>query len=223
MAPEVFLDREVAERLANRLAPATRHLGLEKVVVQLELLDREAPDRPAEEIEIVISDITGSQMNLLWRTPKRSPLLPRSEYERKVVEARRRRLVYPYEIIRMLTGSGSRPNGGSPRAGLPAGRFEEYDLDPEAKLPVVRSVSGRPYGVNSSSVIFGIIETPTAKVPEGMRRVLVLSDPTLGMGSLAGAECDRLVAALDLAEDSGIPVEWVPVSYTHLTLPTTSP
>jgi len=210
VAPEIFLDRDVAERLANRLAPATRHLGLEKVVVQLKLLDREAPDRAAEEIEIVISDLTGSQMNLLWRAPRRSRLLPRSEYERKVVEARRRRLVYPYEIIRMLTGSASRPNGGSQRAGLPTGRFEEYDLDPEAKI--LRSVSGRPYGVNSSSIVFGIIETPTAKVPEGMRRVLVLSDPTLGMGSLAGAECDRLVAAIDLAERSGIPLEWVPVS-----------
>jgi len=212
VARQILLDRDVAERLANRLAPATRHLGLEKVVVQLKLLDREAPDRATEEIEIVISDITGSQMSLLWRAPRRSQLLPSSEYERKVVEARRRRLVYPYEIIRMLTGSGSRPNGGSQRAGLPAGRFEEYDLDPEAKLPVLRRVSGRPYGINSSSVVFGIIETPTAKVPEGMRRVVVLSDPTLGMGSLAGAECDRLVAAMDLAERNGIPLEWVPVS-----------
>jgi acetyl-CoA carboxylase carboxyltransferase component len=61
-------------------------------------------------------------------------------------------------------------------------------------------------------VVFGIIETPTAKVPEGMRRVLVLSDPTLGMGSLSGAECDRLVAAMDLAEQNEIPLEWVPVS-----------
>jgi acetyl-CoA carboxylase carboxyltransferase component/pyruvate/2-oxoglutarate dehydrogenase complex dihydrolipoamide acyltransferase (E2) component len=212
VAPEIFLDPDVAERLANRLAPATRHLGLEKVVVQLKLLDREARERPAEDIEIVISDITGSQMNILWREARRSRLLPRSDYERKVVEARRRRLVYPYEIIRMLTGSRSGSNGGSQRAGLPSGRFEEYDLDPEAKIPVPRSFSGRPYGVNSSSIVFGIIDTPTAKVPEGMRRVLLLSDPTLGMGSLAGAECDRLVAAMDLAEQNGIPIEWVPVS-----------
>ena len=212
VAPEILLDPDLAERLANRLAPATRHLGLEKVVVQLKLLDREAPERAAEEVEIVISDITGSQMNLLWRESRRGRLLPRSEYERKVVEARRRRLVYPYEIIRMLTGSGTGSNGGGQRAGLPAGRFEEYDLDPEAGSRVARSFSGRPYGVNSSSVIFGIIDTPTAKVPEGMRRVLVLSDPTLGMGSLAEAECDRLVAAMDLAEKNGLPLEWVPVS-----------
>jgi acetyl-CoA carboxylase carboxyltransferase component len=34
----------------------------------------------------------------------------------------------------------------------------------------------------------------------------------MGMGALAGPECDRLVAAIDLAEELGIPVEWVPVS-----------
>ena len=45
-----------------------------------------------------------------------------------------------------------------------------------------------------------------------MRRVLVLSDPTLGMGSLAAPECDRLVAALDLAERLRVPFEWIPVS-----------
>jgi len=212
VAPEIFLEPEVAERLANRLAPATRHLGLEKVVVRIRLLDSEAPERSAEEIEIVISDITGAQMDILWRESRRSRLLPRSEYERKVVEARRRRLVYPYEIIRMLTGGRGGSDGGGQRAGLPSGRFEEYDLDPEANTPVPRSFAGRPYGVNSSSIVFGIIDTPTAKVPEGMRRVLLLSDPTLGMGSLAGAECDRLVAAIDLAERERIPIEWIPVS-----------
>jgi acetyl/propionyl-CoA carboxylase alpha subunit/acetyl-CoA carboxylase carboxyltransferase component len=212
VAPEVFLDPDLAERLADRLAPATRHLGLEKVLVQLKLLDREAPESAPQETEIVISDITGSQMNILWREARHGRLLPRSEYERKVVEARRRRLVYPYEIIRMLTGSGTGGDGGSQRAGLPAGRFEEYDLDPEVATPTARPFPGRPYGVNSSSVVFGVIDTPTAKIPEGMRRVLVLSDPTLGMGSLAGAECDRLVAAMDLAQQEGIPLEWIPVS-----------
>ena len=102
---------------------------------------------------IVISDITGSQMNLLWRTPKRSPLLPRSEYERKVVEARRRRLVYPYEIIRMLTGGGRGTDGGSQRAGLPAGRFEEYDLDPDARSPVPRVMRNLPLTATSSRLL----------------------------------------------------------------------
>jgi hypothetical protein len=79
-------------------------------------------------------------------------------------------------------------------------------LDPDIAGPLARrafSVSGRPSGRNQSSVVFGIITTPTEEVPEGISRVLVLSDPTLDMGALA---------ALDLAEERGIPVEWLPVS-----------
>jgi acetyl-CoA carboxylase carboxyltransferase component len=45
-----------------------------------------------------------------------------------------------------------------------------------------------------------------------MKRVLVLSDPTIGMGALAVPECDRISAAIDLAERLELPVEWLPVS-----------
>jgi acetyl-CoA carboxylase carboxyltransferase component len=214
VAPAIYLDAHVAQRLAFRLAPATRHLGIEKVVVRLQLLDRSAPERPPRAVEFVISDLTGSSMEIVQREPRTERLQPSSAYERKVVEARRRRLIYPYEIIRMLTGSGAgRDVSGLGRVGaLPAGVFEEYDLDATAPAPVAKRVAGRPYGVNQSSIVFGVIRTPTAKVPEGMARVLVLSDPTLGMGSLAAPECDRLVAALDLAERLQVPVEWLPVS-----------
>jgi len=213
VAPAIFLDADIAWTLARRLAPATRNLGLEKVLVRLEVLDREAPTRPARPIELVISDLTGSSMEIQQREPHSDPLEPRSEYERKVVEARRRRLVYPYEIVRMLTGSGRgpAPGGIGPGPGIPAGTFEEYDLAEGLERRGV-SVGGRPFGQNQSSVVFGIITTPTDLVPEGMSRVLVLSDPTLDMGALAAPECDRLCAALDLAETRGLPVEWIPIS-----------
>jgi acetyl-CoA carboxylase carboxyltransferase component/biotin carboxyl carrier protein len=209
VATEIFLDPEAAGDIARRLAPATRNLGLEKVVVRLRLLDRDHPDRASEETEIVISDVSGANMTIQWREPRTARLSPRSEYERRVVEARRRRLVYPYEVVRMLTGSAGAGPGPTP---FPTGSFEEYDLDPEAPEPRARSVSGRPYGENSCGIVFGVISTPTEKVPEGMGRVLLLSDPTFGMGSLAGPECDRIVAAIDLAEKRGLPVEWLPVS-----------
>jgi acetyl/propionyl-CoA carboxylase alpha subunit/acetyl-CoA carboxylase carboxyltransferase component len=202
-SPSIYLESELVERLARRLAPATRHLGLEKVVVRLNVLDREAPEAPAKPVEIVIADPTGSHMEMSWREPHHAPLEPAQDYERKVVEARRRRLVYPYEIVRMLTGGG---------VDLPRGSFEEFDLDPAAEPPTALQVAGRPHGRNTSAIVFGIIETPTDSVPEGMRRVLILSDPTIGMGSLAAAECDRLIAALDLAERHSLPVEWIPVS-----------
>lgn len=214
VSPAIYLDPAVAQTLARRLAPATRHLGLEKVVVRLRVLDREAPHRPPETIEFVISDITGSNMEIRRRQPHTRPLEPRSDYERRIVEARRRRLVYPYEIIRMLTGSGRgpAPAGVGPGWELPIGEFEEFDLDPESATPIARSVAQRAFGQNSCAVVFGVIKTPTEKVPEGMRRVLLLSDPTIGMGALGAAECDRIVAALDLADEQGVPVEWIPIS-----------
>ena len=212
LGAEVFLDPELSERLARKLAPATRNLGLEKVLVRLRTLDRKAPEAPGRELEIVISNVTGMSMTILAREPRRGVLLPHSDYERKVVEARRRRLVYPYEIVRMLTGSGRAASGTDPDLDLPAGEFEEYDLDPDDPTPRAVSVRGRAYGENTCGVVLGRITTPTEKVPEGMERVIVLSDPTQGMGSLAAAECDRIVAAIDLAEARGVPLEWIPVS-----------
>ncbi len=209
--PSVYLDRDLVDSLARRLYPATRHLGLEKVVVRLNVLDRARPDAPSQPVEIVFADPTGSRLELSWRTPHHAPLEPAQTYERKVVEARRRRLVYPYEIVRMLTGAPGAVELAGERT-LPAGIFEEYDLDTYADPPRAVSVAGRPPAQNTSAIVFGIIDTPTESVPGGMRRVLILSDPTLGMGSLAAPECDRIAAAIDLAEANRLPVEWVPVS-----------
>lgn len=212
VAPAILLTPEIAADISRRLAPLVRHLGLEKVLVRLNLLSADAPDDPAKAMEIVITDSPGSQMELSWRDPHHDPLHPAQDYERKVVEARRRRRVYPYEIVRMLTsGDEGLEDAASGTATLATGRFQEYDLDPSSDgiraIPIDRAP-----GFNTSAVVFGIISTATVKVPEGMSRVLILSDPTMGMGALSHPECDRLVAAIDLAEERGLPVEWVPVS-----------
>ena len=213
-SPAIFLDDQVAGHLARRLAPATRHLGLEKVIARLNVLDRAHPEKAANPLEVVIADPTGSNMELSWRKPHLAPLEPARDYERKVVEARRRRLVYPYEIIRLLTGGSSNNGASNPESesDLLPGKFEEFDLEKNAAMPTAVSVAGRPYGMNEGSVVFGVIDTPTEKIPEGMKRVLVLSDPTIGMGALAAPECDRIVAAINLAEKLKLPLEWLPVS-----------
>ena len=199
VGPELFLDPPTAAQLARRLAPVTRHLGIEKVVVRLGLLDRTVPDAPAQPMEIVISDPTGTHLDVTWREPRHDPLRAASDYERHVVEARRRGLVYPYEIIAMLT----RPGGD-----LPAGGFEEYELGPDGSaLRIERSPGGNP-----SAVVFGVIGTLEESTGTVLRRVLLLSDPTRDMGALAAPECDRIVAAIDLAERLGVPLEWLPVS-----------
>jgi acetyl/propionyl-CoA carboxylase alpha subunit/acetyl-CoA carboxylase carboxyltransferase component len=211
------LHRGTAQGLAQRLHPATRHLGLERVTVRLRVLDPARPKQSPNEVELIVSDLSGAGIDVTWREPHRAPLLPVTEYERRVVTAKRRGLVYPYEIIRMLVGSEdveSQRVGrqGLPSSALPRGSFAEYDLHPDADPPRAISVAGRQPGKNTSSVVFGVISTSTPKVPEGMRRVLILSDPTRDMGALAAAECDRIVAALDLAEQLSLPVEWLPVS-----------
>ena len=212
VSAELYLDGDAASEIARRLSPATRHLGLELVLVRLNVKDPQRPDAPARPVEVVITEPTGDEIQLAWREPHRDPLVPVGGYERRIVSARRRRLVYPYEIIRMLTSDQRGLDGNTERVSISQGFFEEYDLDPASEQPKAISVAGREPGGATSGIVFGLITTPTDKVPEGMKRVLVLSDPTLGMGSLSIPECDRLVAAIDLAEQLSLPVEWLPVS-----------
>jgi acetyl/propionyl-CoA carboxylase alpha subunit/acetyl-CoA carboxylase carboxyltransferase component len=215
MQHEVGLDAGTAQRLARELLSNTRYLGLEKTVVRLKLASRDS-DR---QVEIAFSDLASSRLDMTWRKPRRVPLVPATPYERKVAACKRRDLVYPYEIVRMLTQGDEAAERAleaqqrvRARPVLPVGRFEEYDLDPNASGIAALNVNGREPGKNVSSVIFGVITTPTTKVPEGMSRVLILSDPTMAMGALATPDCDRLIAAIDLAEKMALPVEWVPIS-----------
>jgi acetyl/propionyl-CoA carboxylase alpha subunit/acetyl-CoA carboxylase carboxyltransferase component len=226
LAHPIMLDRNMAQRLAQRLHPATRHLGLERVMVRLKVLDQHDPKRAPLEVELVVSDLFGGRLDVTWREPHRAPLLPVSDYVRRVVRAKRRGLIYPYELLRMLAVTQEDAETDSirtttaPPAPVPIdrlappaqSRFDEYDLDPKSKTPRAIPVPGRAPGKNTSAIVFGMITTPTTKFPEGMRRVLILSDPTRDMGALAAPECDRVVAAIDLAERLSLPVEWVPVS-----------
>ncbi len=214
VAPSIYFDTASIEGIAGRLAPATRNLGLEKVLVRLNLLDRNHPSSESVPHEIEILD-TRDQMQIGLRSPHQAPLQPAREYERKLLITRRNRQPYAYETIKMLTQQELNLVGISEEGEtqpLPQGRFEEYDLDATRNPKVAIPVDGRPYGENISGIVFGVISTPTDKVPEGMRRVLVLSDASMDMGALAAPECDRLVAAFDMAERLSLPLEWVSIS-----------
>jgi acetyl-CoA carboxylase carboxyltransferase component len=140
---------------------------------------------------------------LSYTDPAGEPVKPLTEYARKVVKMRQRGLIYPYEIIRTLT-----PARDATQGEYPPGRFVEYDLDETNALVAVE----REPGGNSAGVVAGLITNYTAKHPEGMDRVLLMGDPSHGMGSLAEPECRRVIAALDLAEARSLPVEWFSLS-----------
>src|SRR5690606_16580475 len=162
----MVVEPSLIESLSKQLYPATRHLGLERVAIRLRVLDSEESSE-ARDVEVVVSDRTGNRMEIEWREPHTAPLVPAATYERSVVAARVRGLIYPYEIIRMLapkSGESLNPLTGETYA-IPPGMFEEYDLDPSSAVPRAVSVLGREPGKNSSAIVFGLITTPTKKVP----------------------------------------------------------
>jgi acetyl/propionyl-CoA carboxylase alpha subunit/acetyl-CoA carboxylase carboxyltransferase component len=203
--PSIVLTDQLTVEALRRLAPETAHLGLEKVIVRLALIDPERPDQPPRLIEALAGNPTGGRVETTFRAPHLMPLETATPYERRVAQARARGLVYPYEIVRLFTAEpSSRRTPGSP---VGPGGFQEYELENGRAVAVERAPGGSPSGI-----VFGTITTPTRKHPEGLRRVLVIGDPTRGLGALAAPECDRICAALDLAEREQIPLEWVAVS-----------
>ncbi len=203
--PVVLNERLVAAGM-RRLAPETGHLGLERVIVRIARIDPTGKEPKPRKIELLAGNPTGGRVEWSIRVPHDRPLEPASPYERRVALARARGLTYPYEIVRLFTAAAD-PSIQSIGQPLGRGSFTEYDLEGGRAVPFERAP-----GENTCAIVFGIVSTPTRKFPEGMRRVLVLSDPTLDMGALSAAECDRIVAAMDLAERDRIPVEWVAVS-----------
>ena len=182
------------------LAPMTEDLGLEQVLVQAQLA---GADGELREVVARLSRPPGQRLTLRITDPPQEPLQPLDALTQKVLRARRRGTLHPAELAPLLT---RRPDTAPEAA--PEGSFTELDLDADGRLAPV----DRPPGHNTAGLVVGTVSTPTDRHPEGMQRVAVLSDPTRGLGSVAEAECRRIVAALDLAEQRGLPVEWFAVS-----------
>jgi acetyl/propionyl-CoA carboxylase alpha subunit/acetyl-CoA carboxylase carboxyltransferase component len=187
------------QAVIQELLPLTRGLGLEKVIVRGRMAD---PDTGTH-VEGVIHITTPPTVGVMIGRTKSSPnrIRPMSEYRRRVVAMQRRGLVYPYEIVELLVGTGAT------HTDLPAGQFVEYDFLGEGFEAV-----SRPRGENSARVVVGVIESRPTGSDDTLTRVLILNEPSRDLASLAEPECRRIVAALDLAAELGVPVEWYAVS-----------
>ncbi len=200
--PPLNLQRDELRDIVRRLEPAAEGLGLEQVVVRARIPSPATGE--LRDMVVRISSAVGRGMLITFRpADKLQPIKPLGEYEQKVVRMRQRGLIYPYEIIKMLT-----PAREHARAEFPAGDFVEYDLDAAGRLMPV----DRPYGQNKANIICGVIRNFTVRYPEGMTRVMLLGDPSKDLGALAEPECRRILAALDLAQQMGVPLEWFPIS-----------
>ncbi|MCK0089972.1 ATP-grasp domain-containing protein [Rhodococcus sp. F64268] len=190
--PVVDLTFDELRRTAQNAAPLTVGAGLEEITVIGWL--RENPEQPAREVALRFSYRSGAGVVVGLTDPPKEPLKPLDEYTQKVQRSRARNTVYPYELIPLLTGKG--------------GSFVEYDFDESGRFVPV----DRPYGRNKAGLIVGVVTTATELYPEGMTRIAMFGDPTKALGTVAEAECSRVVAAIDLAEKLGAPVEWFALS-----------
>ena len=180
------------DTIAQRVLPTTAGAGLEEVVF---LARRRDPHTgKGRDIAVRIDYDAGSGMRLQVGERPSGPVEPLDDYRQKVLRAGRRGAVYPYELTGMLAGDG--------------GDFTEYDLDGDGKLAPV----DRPRGRNTAAIVAGVVSTPTDRYPEGMARVVLMGDPTKSLGALSEPECARVIAALDLAERRGLPLEWFALS-----------
>jgi acetyl/propionyl-CoA carboxylase alpha subunit/acetyl-CoA carboxylase carboxyltransferase component len=198
--PPLLLRPEELRGLAGRVARAGQGVGLEVV-----LIDARLPDPATGALREVLLRVVASEsegVTIRWDTPTHRPLAPMAEYEQRAVQLRRRGLTHPFEIVRMIA-----PSAGT-QSGIPRGEFVEHDLDAAGALVPVE----RPPGQNTANVVVGVVRNFTERYPEGMTRIALLGDPSRAMGSLAEPECRRIIAAMDLAERLGVPVEWFAVS-----------
>ena len=177
--------------LQRTIAPLTAGAGVEEVLAQGRVA---APDGTVHDAAVRFSYRPGAGVVSTVTAPPTERLKPLDGYAQKVLRSRRRGTVYPYELLTMVAGRG--------------GTFVEHDLDEDSRLvPVERAPGG-----NRSGLVAGVASTPTAVHAEGMTRVVLLGDPTKALGAVAQAECERVVAAIDLAERLGVPLEWYALS-----------
>ncbi len=191
--------------LAHWLAPLTVGIGLERVVAHGWMPEPGTPQ--LREVVVDVENVSRQGVTVTVHPPDDKRVRSLTAYGQKVLRSEQIGAVYPYELLRLLT----MPPGTV--ADFPPGRFVEHDLvehDPaehDQLVPVER-----PYGDNSAHVVVGVLTSFTAKVPEGMERVVILGDPTKSLGSVSEPECRRINAAFDLAERMSVPVEWFALS-----------
>ena len=190
--PTIELTTEELRIVARRVVPTTAGAGVE--VVEFLGRRRDPDSGEIRDVAVLITHTPGSGVRVRMTTPSTEVIRPLDAYGQKVLRARRRNTVYPYELVDLLAG--------------PKGTFVEYDLDDDGALVPV----DRPRGGNTAGIVVGVVTTPTERHPQGVTRVVLLGDPTKSLGALAEPECARVIAALDLAERMRVPLEWFALS-----------
>ena len=196
--PVIELNPDDVRTVVERLAPRTAGLGIELVAIQGRLREK---DGTAHDRVLRFYAPTGHDVAVEVTDLPSEPLRPLDEGAQRIISARRRGALHPAEIVKLL--APARRTGGQP-----AGEFIEHELTNDGWLEPIE----RPPATNPTGIVVGTVRNFTERYPEGMLRVVLLGDPTRALGSLAEPECRRIIAAIDLAEQLGVPLEWFALS-----------
>ncbi|MGJ6980541.1 carboxyl transferase domain-containing protein [Aestuariimicrobium soli] len=189
---EFDVDLRNLGRIEQQLAPLTADAGITEVRIQ-SLVTRPGSSKPVPTV-VRFSHQPGFGVRFQIEDPATEPLAEISHYDELVLRARRRGLVYPYELFGLVSSS--------------RGSAVELDLDEAGRLVPANREPGR----NKAGIIVADVSTPTPVHPQGVRRIVIFGDPLKSLGSIGRAEADRIVAALDLAEAERVPVDWFTLS-----------
>jgi len=197
--PVLQVGREEFLSYLRQMISGYQQVKLEKIRIYV-LLGQ--PHGDVANVQVEVNFPGGMGLELRYTAPTTPVITPLSPKDFRLALARRRKLNYPYETIRLMT------DGYFYR-----GEFEEYDviINEENRYETV-SVKGRPDGENKLGIVFGVITNFMATHPEGMKRVILLGDGNFGLGCLSEPECRHVLAAIDLAEQLQVPLEWFTVS-----------
>jgi acetyl-CoA carboxylase carboxyltransferase component/biotin carboxyl carrier protein len=196
--PVIELHPDEVRALVERVASPRAGLGIELVAIQGRLRER---DHVVRDRVLRFFAPTGHDVAVEVSEPPTDALQPLDEATQRIVSARRRGALHPAEIVKLLAPA-------HPTAGQPAGEFIEHELTDGGRLVPVT----RPPATNPTGIVVGTVRNFTERYPEGMLRVILLGDATRALGSLAEPECRRIVAAIDLAEQLDVPLEWFALS-----------
>lgn len=195
------LDAAEMKAIAEDLLPYTTRLGLEQVTVNTVIENTRFETQGFYKIKIRgrasegISIDTDVEENAL--------VMPLREEEREEIKARRRGIHSPEAMLRILRRDTQ---------GRMTGKFTPYDVIWDPIAGNFFPVANESVQLTRCGTAFGVLDLPSCGRPEGLSRVVILSNPLQNMGSLAEPECSRIIAALDLAQERGLGVLWVPIS-----------
>ena len=204
VSQSVQVDRAQMEAVVRDLdTQQMEALGLEKLVV----IAPSASDGPGWKIELLPSHAWNAEATVTVAGLDDPSIQHLSDEDRRAMRARRRRQMTPEQLVERMeqaTGEGVRGSG----------TFTEFELAEEdgAEGGLVELEALRASSEREANLVIGRMSHPHERFDGGLERLVIIGDMTRTMGSLAEAECRRVIALMDVAERERLPIEWISFS-----------